>query len=107
MRETQLEATEQQLSATRSAFESVSATSTEPLPTTIYFSCVPYHGLSERQFVLRLGVLTGAKEPAIVLRIVNKEQHEEEMAAELSELVANNLKDSGVPVMVGRYQATV
>ena len=102
-----LESAEQQLSATRSAFESVSATSTEPLPTTIYFSCVPYHGLSERQFVLRLGVLTGAKEPAIVLRIVNKEQHEEEMAAELSELVANNLKDSGVPVMVGRYQATV
>jgi len=101
-----LESAEQQLSATRSAFESVSATSTEPLPTTIYFNCIPYHGLSERQFVLRLGVLTGAKDPAIVLRIVNKEQHEEEMAAELSALVATSLTESGVPVMVGRYQAT-
>ena len=101
-----LESTEQQLSATRSAFESVSATSTEPLPTTIYFNCVPCHGLSERQFVLRLGVQTGAKDPAIVLRIVNKEQHEEEMAAELAALVASSLSASGVPVMVGKYQAT-
>lgn len=101
-----LEATEQQLSATRSAFESVSATSTEPLPTTIYFNCVPYHGLKDRQFVLRLGVLTSAKDPAIVLRIVNKEQHEEEMAAELATLVDSSLSESGVPVMVGKYQAT-
>ena len=101
-----LEATEQQLSATRSAFESVSATSTEPLPTTIYFNCVPYHGLKERQFVLRLGVLTSSKDPAIVLRIVNKEQHEEEMAAELATLVDSSLSESGVPVMVGKYQAT-
>jgi uncharacterized protein YfdQ (DUF2303 family) len=101
-----LEATEQQLSATRSAFESVSATSTEPLPTTIYFNCVPYHGLNERQFVLRLGVLTSAKDPAVVLRIVNKEQHDEEMAAELAVLVDSSLSASGVPVMVGKYQAT-
>ncbi len=101
-----LESTEQQLSATRSAFESVSATSTEPLPTTIYFNCVPYYGLRDRQFVLRLGVQTGGKDPAIVLRIVNKEQHEEEMAAELAELVASSLDASGVPVMVGKYQAT-
>lgn len=101
-----LEATEQQLSATRSAFESVSATSTEPLPTTIYFNCVPYHGLKDRQFVLRLGVLTSAKDPAIVLRIVNKEQHEEEMATELATLVDSSLSESGVPVMVGKYQAT-
>lgn len=101
-----LEATEQQLSATRSAFESVSATSTEPLPTTIYFNCVPYHGLAERHFVLRLGVQTGGKDPAIVLRIVNKEQHDEEMAAELSELVASSLTESDVPVMVGKYQPT-
>ena len=100
-----LEATEQQLSATRSAFESVSATSTEPLPTTIYFNCVPYHGLKERQFVLRLGVLTSSKDPAIVLRIVNKEQHDEEMAAELAVLVDSSLTASGVPVMVGKYQA--
>lgn len=101
-----LEATDQQLSATRSAFESVSATSTEPLPTTIYFTCQPYHGLKSRQFVLRLGVQTGGKDPAIVLRIVNKEQHDEEMAAELSELVASSLTGSGVPVMVGKYQPT-
>lgn len=101
-----LEATEQQLSATRSAFESVSATSTEPLPTTIYFNCVPYHGLKDRQFVLRLGVQTSSKDPAIVLRIVNKEQHEEEMAAELATLVDSSLSESGVPVMVGKYQAT-
>lgn len=101
-----LDASEQQLSASRSTFESVSATSADPLPTTIYFDCEPYHGLKSRQFVLRLGILTGSKDPAVVLRIVNKEQHDEDMAAELSELVTDALVKSELPVLIGKYQPT-
>ncbi|MBX3653243.1 MAG: DUF2303 family protein [Ramlibacter sp.] len=98
-----LESTEQQLSASRSSFESVSATSSDPLPTTIYFTCEPYHGLKSREFVMRLGVFTGGKDPAILLRIVNKEKHEEEMAVELAELVTGSLSASGLPVVIGKY----
>lgn len=97
-----MESTEKQHAASRSAFESVQATSTEPLPTLIYFETVPYHGLSLRLFVLRLGVRTGGEKPAITLRIQNMEQHEEEMANELAELVRATVKDS--PVLLGTYQ---
>lgn len=99
-----MESAEQQLSASRSAFESVQATSTEPLPTTIYFRCTPYHGLSERQFVLRVGVQTGADKPLVTLRVVNQEQHDEGMASELADLVRVALQDT-VPVLVGAYAA--
>lgn len=97
-----IESEEQQLGATRSAFESVQASSKEPLPTTIYFKCTPYADLSERVFVLRLGVLTGEKAPSIVLRVVKAEQHKEEMATELSKLVAEALAGD-LPVLIGTY----
>lgn len=98
-----LENTESQLSASRSAFESVQATSTEPLPTTIYFKTIPFHGLVERDFVLRLGVMTAGDKPAITLRIVNQEQHDEDMAIELAKLVNEAVTE--LPVLIGDYAA--
>jgi uncharacterized protein YfdQ (DUF2303 family) len=92
--------TEQSLGIQRSTFESVQAGSEKPLPTHIYFKCVPYQGLGERTFVLRLGVITG--DPLkVVLRIINREQHDEEMAAELAALVRQALTD--LPVLLGTY----
>lgn len=98
-----LESSEQQLSASRSAFESVAATSTEPLPTTIYFECQPYADLSKRNFVLRLGIQTGGDKPAITLRIVKAEQHAEEMANELASLISGQFAGKDFPVMLGSY----
>lgn len=97
-----LESSEQSLSASRSAFESVQATSSDPIPTTIYFKCVPYQDLAERLFVLRLGVLTGGDKPSISFRIVKAELHNEEMAQELAQLVSDALSGS-FPVMLGEY----
>lgn len=100
-----LESEEQSLSATRSALESVTASSKEPLPTVIYFSCKPYAELNERTFVLRLGVLTGEKAPAITLRIVKPEEHAEAMCEELSSLISDNLNGAApIPVVIGTYQ---
>jgi len=97
-----VESEEQQLGASRSAFESVQASSKEPLPTTLYFKCVPYSDLVERLFVLRLGVLTGDKAPQIMLRVIKAEKHREEMAIELSSLVSEALSGD-LPVLVGTY----
>jgi uncharacterized protein YfdQ (DUF2303 family) len=97
-----LESSEQSLSASKSAFESVQATSAEPIPTTIYFDCEPYYGLESRQFVLRLGVLTGGDKPAISLRIVKQELHDEEMANEFADLARDAL-GSALPVLIGAY----
>ena len=97
-----LENSEQSLSASKSAFESVKATSVDPIPTTIYFKCVPYQDLAERLFVLRLGVLTGNDKPQITLRIVKAELHNEEMAQELAKLTSDALAGS-FPVLLGDY----
>lgn len=97
-----LESSEQSLSASKSAFESIQATSADPLPTVIYFRCVPYVGLSERQFVLRLGVQTGGDKPTIILRIVKAELHAEEMANELADLTRQSLNNA-MPVLIGEY----
>lgn len=102
-----LESSEQQLGATRSAFESVQASSFEPLPTTLYFSCKPYSDLEERLFVLRLSILTGDSKPKIMLRIQSPETHAEEMAAELVSLVATAIDPAvAIPVLVGTYRPT-
>jgi uncharacterized protein YfdQ (DUF2303 family) len=97
-----MESVEKQHAASRSAFESIQASSTEPLPTLVYFETVPYHGLASRLFVLRLGIRTGSEKPAITLRVQNLEQHDEDMATELADLVRDNVKT--VPVLLGTYQ---
>jgi uncharacterized protein YfdQ (DUF2303 family) len=78
-----VESEQQQLRATTSSFEDVQAKSADPLPATIDFKCQPAVFLRDRTFTLRLGILTGEKAPAIVLRIIKAEQHQEEMAYEM------------------------
>lgn len=93
---------EQQLSANRTAFESVKATSQEPIPTTIYYACKPYADLAERNFVLRLSILTSDKGPSLVLRIQNLEAHVEEMGQQLAALVFSAISGA-MPVLLGSY----
>lgn len=101
-----LESNEQALSASKSVFESARATSAETIPTFIHFSCVPYQGLCQRTFVLRLGVLTGESVPKITLRIVNEEEHKESMALELVDHIKHSFDDGNgfvLPVLIGSY----
>lgn len=98
-----VESEEQSLSATRSAFESVTASSKEPIPTRVYFACKPYADLQSRTFVLRLGVLTGEKTPRLMLRMLKAEEHAEEMAEELCVLVRDAIDLATIPVLVGQY----
>ena len=93
---------EQQLSANRTAFESVKASSNEPIPTLIYYTCKPYADLAERTFVLRLSILTSDKGPSLVLRIQNLEAHVEEMGKELAKLVQTAISGA-MPVLLGSY----
>lgn len=93
---------EQQLSANRTAFESVQATSKDPLPTTIYVRTKAYPDLGERLFVLRLSILTDGTTPRLSLRIQNLEQHTEELGRELSELVSKTI-GGALPVLLGKY----
>lgn len=98
-----LESEEQQLSTSRSAFESVQATSKEPIPTVIEFKCQPYADLNERTFALRLAVKTECDKPTISLRIVNFERHSEDMANELVALIAAGFDGGDIAVLIGSY----
>lgn len=98
-----LESEEQSLSQSRSAFESVQATSKEPIPTTILFKCQPYSDLMERTFAIRLAVQTSGDKPTITLRIVKAEQHNEQMAQELAALITQGFEGEGTPVFIGAY----
>lgn len=98
-----VESEEQALSANRSAFESVSASSKEPIPTTVYFEFRPYADLQQRTFVMRLGILTGDKAPRLVLRIQKAEEHIEEMANELAGLITAAFTGAEIPVLLGSY----
>lgn len=98
-----LESTEQSLSASKSTFEAVTASSSEPIPTTIYFNCVPYADLTARTFVMRLTIGTGGEKPTIGLRIVKQEEHDEEMARELAALVVEAVPET--PALIGSYSA--
>lgn len=102
-----IESTEEQLSASRSAFDQVKATSgTGVLPTRFEFACVPYVGIAERTFGMRLAILTDGKAPTITLRIIKAEEHAEKMAEELVGKVAAAIANQAA-VLIGSYSAKV
>jgi uncharacterized protein YfdQ (DUF2303 family) len=102
-----VENTEQNFSVTRSALETVQATSIDPLPTHIYFSCAPYTSHPQRTFVNRLTIGTSSATPTLQLRTVRPEEHIQEMGLELHALTDAALKkaDCSVPSLLGSYKA--
>lgn len=99
-----MEADVEQFSETRSALDSVKATSKETLPSSIDFTCEPRYFLKQRTFRMRLSILTGNSAPTLTLRIIKLEEHEEQMAEEMRELIVGAIKDKKIPVLVGSYQ---
>jgi uncharacterized protein YfdQ (DUF2303 family) len=93
--------TEGQLSATRTAFESIQAKGIEQIPTLITFTCAPYLGLEQRTFGMRLSILTTGDKPLVVLRVIKDEEHQEQMAQQFAELIRSDVK--AAPVAIGGY----
>lgn len=75
---------------TSTGMDSIDAKSQHTLPAQFEFVCEPYHELPARTFTLRLSIITRQK-PALVLRIVRQERHDEEMAEEFKSLIENQL----------------
>lgn len=94
---------EESLSASRSTFESVKASSEHTLPGVIVFKCQPYPDLQAREFVLRLSVLTNDKTPRFQLRITALEEHIEQMATEFAVQI-REAAEGQIPVLIGAYQ---
>mgnify|MGYP001061228193 CR=1 FL=1 len=71
---------ERDFGATKSAMESVDARSSLTLPSGFEFKAVPFEGLQERTFRLRLGINTGGDKIGLSLRIQQGEQISEDIA---------------------------
>lgn len=92
------------MAATRTAMDSIAATSTEKLPTGFRFNCVPFDGLTFRVFELRLGVLTGSGKPVPVVRWVQREAQIEEIKQEFKERLNSEI-GGFFPLVLGSFTA--
>lgn len=98
------ESEQQSLSETRSALESVKATSKDPLPTRIQFSCQPAAELSMRTFEARVSISTSGNDPTLTLHLIRTEEHAEQMSEELLERIKSELAEQALPIVIGTYQ---
>ncbi|EPG6461429.1 YfdQ family protein [Citrobacter freundii] len=88
----------------KSLMQSVEASSKDVMPVAFEFKCMPYEGLGERRFSLRNSLLT-SDEPCFVLRIVQLEAQEEEIANEFRELLISKFEGESVETFIGNFKA--
>ncbi|WIF73658.1 DUF2303 family protein [Proteus vulgaris] len=92
-------------SAKRSVLENVEARSKDVMPTAFQFTCTPYDELKERSIKLRYSVLTGGDVPTLVLRIVQLENLEEQIAQEFRNLLCDEFDESDIETFIGKFSA--
>lgn len=88
----------------KSLMQSVEASSKDVMPVAFELKCVPYEGLGERRFSLRNSLLT-SDEPCFVLRIVQLEAQEEEIANEFRDLLISKFDGESVETFIGNFKA--
>ncbi len=89
-------------SGKRSLMESVEAKTKDIMPVAFEFKCVPFEGLVERPFKLRLSIITGDR-PVLVLRVSQLEAVQEQIAVEFRDLLVEKFADSGVKTFIGNF----
>lgn len=83
---------ERDFGGSRSAFEDVEASSKAgKLPAIITANLSPAQGFGSRAISLRVSILTGEEKPRFVLRIIAKDLLDQQLAAELVELIRKEL----------------
>ncbi|WP_044872000.1 DUF2303 family protein [Pseudomonas sp. LFM046] len=80
--------------ASRSAMDRIEAESQDKLPDALHFALVPYEGLGQRTFTLRLSILTGGDKPALKARWAGEEIQREEIAQEFKRVLSDKLGES-------------
>lgn len=88
----------------KSLMQSIEASSKDVMPVAFEFSCIPYEGLKERKFRLRNSLLKN-DEPCFVLRIVQLEAQEEDIANEFRDLLIGKFDGDSVETFIGNFDA--
>ncbi len=91
-------------SGKRSVMESIEAKTKDIMPVAFEFKCIPYEGLAERAFKLRLSILANDT-PVLVVRIIQLESVEESIASEFRDLLIEKFSGSVVETYIGTFNA--
>ena len=86
-----------------SVSERIEATQRDHLPAKIVFSCRPYNDLQEREFLVRIALLTSGDQPRFALRILGQEEQQEQIIEEFKELIVAKTTDLPVTVYRGTF----
>lgn len=92
-------------SAKRSIMENVEAKSKDIMPAAFEFKCTPYEELQEHIIKLRYSILTSHDTPTLVLRIVQLENLEEQIAQEFRDLLASKFEGTQIETFIGNFSA--
>lgn len=91
--------------AKRSVMENVEAKSKDVMPAIFEFTCTPYEELQSRTIKLRYSILTSQDTPTLVLRIVQLENLEEQIAQEFRDLLASKFEGTQIETFIGNFSA--
>ena len=86
----------------REGMDALDANTGASTPDIIRFTCIPYEGLSERMFEMRVSILTDDTKPRLKLRIVGLEMAQEEMAKEFK-LVLQGFLEESATLLLGSF----
>ena len=100
----EIESSIDQFENSASVMEREAAKNKKDLPAYINFTCIPYAGLSEVTFRIRVSMLTGADRIGFTLRVVGEEEHDEQIADEFKKKISSNLKKLPVEVFIGGFK---
>lgn len=96
----------QSLSQSRSTMEKIEAKSKNAnMPAFFYFTCTPYEQLQEREFMLRLSIITTGDTIGLKLRIARLEAIKEEVAEEFRDKLLEELDASNTEIYIGTFNA--
>jgi uncharacterized protein YfdQ (DUF2303 family) len=90
------------MSQQMSAMERVEASKPETMPATIIFKCVPYFGLTTREFKLRVQVVCqDTSAPRVIFRLVAHQEATEQMSEEMKEIIVQGLSATEIKARIG------
>lgn len=97
-----VESVQEDFSETASAMEKIELKNRETQVKILQFTCVPYEGLKERVFELRLSI-SAERGVSMKFRITGKEAVEEEIAVEFKDLIKAELEETQVETFIGNF----
>lgn len=91
------------MKVSRSAMDEIAAQSNKVMPTRLVMTTAPFDGFSERDFHLRIAVLTGEGDPRLTLRWIGQERQCEEIAQEFKQILTRDLGGLADSLVLGSF----